>query len=185
MSVTTANLAMGPGTLYTGAFSAPEPLPQEVNNTPAASAWTDVGGTQGGLALSIANTWVEIEVDQLYETPERRLTKREVTLKTQLGEVTFANLVLALTGGTPTTGASWNQYEPDDPLAGSAPTYTALIFDGVAGNAKRRRVFMRKVLNTDNVDTSSDKGTQMTYTVMFTSHYVSSSIRSYRIVQST
>lgn len=185
MAVTTANLAMGPGELYVGDFDADEPLDTEVNNTPASSAWDDVGGTMGGLTLSIANTWKELEVDQVTETPERRRTKKEVSLKTQLAETTFANLTIALAGGTTTSGAGFEAYEPDDDNSADSPTYKAIIFDGVGGAGLRRRVFIRKALSTDNVDVSNSKEDQQVYPVTFTSHYVSAAVKSWRVVNAT
>lgn len=182
MAVTPANLAMGPGDLYVGDFEAPEPLDTEVNGTPATSAWDNPGGTLGGLTLSIANTWKELEVDQLTETPERRRTKKEVMLKTQLAEVTFANLTLALAGGTTTTGTGFEAYEPDDDNSGDSPTYKAIIFDGFGGSGLRRRVFIRKVLSTENVDVAASKEDQTVYPVSFTSHYVSAAVKSWRVV---
>jgi hypothetical protein len=185
MAVTPANLAMGPGSLYVGLFGAPEPLDVQVNGTPAVSAWTDVGGTLGGLKLSVVNTFKELEVDQLTETPERRRTKKEVTLSTQLAEVTFTNLILTLVGGTVTDGgASHESYEPDNSDSSTAPQYSSIIFDGVGGAGKRRRVFMRKCLSTENVDVANSKEDQTVYPVTFTTHYVSPSIRSWRVVNS-
>src|ERR1044071_6292539 len=114
MRVTTGNLAMGPGTLYVAAFGAAEPLDSQVNGTPAVSAWTNPGGTLGGLKFTETKTFKELEVDQIVETPERRVTKREVTLATQLAEVTFANLILALNGGTATTtDPNFDTFDPD------------------------------------------------------------------------
>lgn len=188
MAVTPGNLAMGPGELYVGAFSLTaefEPLDTEVNGTPAPSAWTNPGGTLGGLSLSIANTWKELEVDQITETPERRRTKKEVMLKTQLAEVTSANLTLAMNGGVTTSGAGFEAYEPDDDNSGDSPTYKAVIFDGFGGQGRRRRVFIRKVLSTENVDVQASKEDQSVYPVTFTSHYVSSSVRSWRKVDAT
>lgn len=188
MPVTPGNLAMGPGTLYTGVFSATaefEPLDIEVNNTPATSAWTDVGGTLGGMTFTRAQTFKELEVDQLTETPERRTTKNEVMFKTQLAEVTFDNLVISLNGGTVTNGSGFDSYDPDDVTSGDSPTYKAIIFDGFGGGGFRRRVFIRKVLSTENVDASASKEDQTVFPVTFTSHYVSSTVKSWRMVSAT
>lgn len=182
MSVTPGNLAMGPGTLYVGDFGAAEPLPQEVNNTPAASAWPDVGGTVGGLTFTVTNTWKELDVDQVIEVPERRITKREVQLKTQLGEVTFANFTLAMAGGTTASGSTWETYDPDEMNSGDSPNYKAVLFDGFGGSGLRRRVIIRKVLNVDNVDVAAHPENQTVYPVQFVSHYISSSVRSWRII---
>jgi hypothetical protein len=184
MAVTAANLAMGPGDVYVGSFGAPEPLDSQVNGTPAASAWTSVGGTMGGITVTFVTQWKELEVDQLVETPERRTTKREVQVKTRFAEVTFDNLVLALVGGTITPGASGTQdaYDPPTSDSSASPTYKAVIFDGVAGNGLRRRLFVRKVLSTESVEAQNSKDDQQSYPVTFTSHYVDSVTKSWRLV---
>lgn len=181
--VTPGNLAQGPGTLYVGDFGADEPVNADINETPAATAWRDVGGTLGGLTLAFSNTYVELEVDQTTETPERRLTKRETQLRTQLAEVTFDNLILALVQGVTDDGVAYEAFEPDDVTSGDSPTYKAVIFDGVGGAGLRRRTFIRKVLSTENVDTSQSKEDQSVYPVTFTSHYVGGGIKSWKVVQ--
>jgi hypothetical protein len=181
MTVTPGNLAMGPGELYVGTFGAAEPLPQEVNNAPATSAWTDAGGTLGGLTFTVVNTWKELDVDQLIEAPTRRRTKREVHMKTQLAEVTFANFVNLMTGGDVVSSTLWETYEPDDVNSGDEPTFKAVLFDGSGAGGLRRRVVVRKCLNTDNVDMANHPDNQQVFPAMFNSHYVSSSIRSWKI----
>lgn len=184
MSVTPGNLAMGPGDMYVANFGAAEPLPVEINGTPAVSAWSSVGGTMGGLAFTITNTWKELDVDQLIETPERRRTKREVTLKTSMAEVTLANFVIAMTGGTVSTAdTNADVYTPDDVTSGNSPTYKAILFDGFGGGGFRRRVKIRKALNADNTDVQFHPDNQTTYPVTFHSHYVSPSIRSWEVQQ--
>lgn len=187
MAVTTTNLAMGPGDLYIGAFGAAEPADTTIGlgGAPLLTDWTPVGGTLGGISMTITQTFKELEVDQLVETPERRVTKREASFKTQLAEVTFANLTLALNSGTTTTATGIDTYVPSNVNSGSAPNYKAAIFDGFGGAGARRRVILRKVLSTENVDIAASKDGQTAYPVTFSSHYVSASIPSYKIVQAT
>lgn len=187
MAVDPTKLAMGPGTLYVGAFGATEPADtaMAIGIAPASPDWTDCGGTLGGLTFTVSQTFKELEVDQIVETPERRVTKREASLKTQLAEVSFDNLTVALASGTVVVGAGGvpDTYVPSNVNSGDSPTYKALIFDGYGGQGKRRRVIVRKVLSTDNVDMVSSKDGQTAYGVTFMSHYVSSVIPSYKIVQ--
>jgi hypothetical protein len=182
MGVTPGNLAQGPGVLYVGDFGADEPLDSQVNETPAASAHRDVGGTLGGMTRSYEQTYSELEVDQTTETPERRLTRREAQLRTQLAEVTFDNLILALVGGEVTDGAEFEAFDPDDVTSGDSPEYKSIIFDGFGGQGLRRRVFIRKVLSTENVETAASKEDQSVYPVTFTSHFVGNGIKSWRVV---
>src|ERR1044072_876781 len=99
MAVTTTNLIQGPGTLYSGAFGATEPTDTAVNAIPAASAWTDMGGTQDGVKLSVDQTYSELEVDQITLRVGSRLTKQDFTIETSLAEATLENLSTTLNGG--------------------------------------------------------------------------------------
>lgn len=187
MATTTSNLAMGPGDLYVGDFGATEPAATVVAlaSPPDDEDWRDVGGTLGGLTMTVAQQFKELEVDQLVEVPERRVTRREASFKTQLAEVTLDNLVLALNSGTitPGTAGAADIYEPDEVNSGDSPNYKAIVFDGWAGGGKRRRCIIRKVLSTENVDIVASKDGQTSYGVTFMSHYVSPSIKSHRILQ--
>ena len=181
------NLVMGPGTIYVMTYddnnpTASEPLDSQFNNVPPVSAWTDVGWTVGGLQFTVMNTWKELEADQITETPERRRTKKEVQFKTQLGEVTFDNLVLTLAGGTVTTDAAKQIYKPPSDNSSTTPPYQKLIFDGKAGKNATRRVTMRKVLSTENIELAHSKEDQTVIPVTFTTHYVSATVESWKMV---
>lgn len=188
MSVTATNLTMGPGTLYTGAFGATEPADTAVNATPAASAWTDVGGTDGGVKLSVDQKFTELTVDQIVDSVGRRLTQREVMLDTNLAEPTLANLSMAMNGGTAATGSGFASLEPLNVTSATQPTYIAVIMDGYAPGTTqtfRRRVIARKCLNTSRLDMAYSKDKQTFIPVTFSAHYVSSSIASFHVVDQT
>ncbi len=187
MPVTATNLIAGPGTLYTGAFGATEPADSAVNTTPSASTWTDVGGTQDGVSLNAEREFFELEVDQIVDVPGRRLTKRDLQVVTNLAEPTLDNLVIVLNGGTKTASAAYATYDPDDTVAATQGTYRALLFDGyapqsVAGATMRRRVVVRKVLSIENVESAYKKDEMTLFPVTFAAHYVSSSIKPFRII---
>lgn len=189
MSVTVTNLILGPATIYQGAFGGTEPGDGSVNVSPPNSgSWTDVGGTLGGVTLSIDQTYTELMVDQLVDSVGRRLTKREFLLTTQLAEPTQANLSLSLNGSTQTSGSTtsgggtYNAIEPLFATSATQPTYVALLVDGFDINSFRRRSIMRKVLSTAKVDTVMAKEKQTAFTVTFNGHYVSSVISPIHIV---
>ena len=184
MPVTASNLIQGPGVLYKGLFGAQEPIDASINAAPAASAWSDVGATLGGLKLLVDQEYAQLGADQIVETPERRLTKREISLQTRLAEPTLANLALAMNISAPTTGADVDTLEPSDDTTVTQPTYVALIFDGLAPGGFRRRVFGRKMLQSDKVESNQAKEDQTAFTANFVAHYVSASIRSVRWVDS-
>lgn len=196
MSVTVANLVQGPATLYLGTYSstgANEPADTAVNSAPAASAWTDVGGTTDGAELNINQEYKELEVDQVVDIPGRRLTKRDMSVKTNMAEPTLDNLVYALNDGTTATGAGYKNFTPAFTDSATQPTYRALIVDGWAAGGSgaggstsfRRRVILRRVLSSDNVEFAYKKEDQTVFTVTWSVHYVSSSLSPFKIIDQT
>lgn len=185
MSVTITNLTMGPGTLFTGAFGATEPADSAVNTTPAASAWTDVGATDGGIKLTIDQKFTELTVDQVVDSLGRRLTQREIMIDTQVAETTLANLSLAMNGGTQATGSGYATLDPLNVTSATQPNYIALILDGYAPAGFRRRVIVRRALNTSSLQTELAKDKQGYFPVTFAGHYVSSSIAPFHVVDQT
>lgn len=187
MPVTTTNLIAGPAVLYTGAFGATEPTDALVGSSPSASAWTDAGGTQDGVEMTIDRDFLEMDVDQLVDMPGRRLTKRDYQVKTNLAEPTLANLSVAMNGGTVTASAAFQTYDPDDTVAATQPTYKAIILDGyapqtVAAATMRRRFVIRKVLSIESIESSYKKDEMTLVPVTFGAHYVSASIKPFRII---
>lgn len=185
MAVTTSNLIQGPGTLYHGAFGASEPSDATVGTAPSASTWTDVGGTEGGVTLSVNQEYAELIVDQLVDTPERRITKRETALATSMAEPTLSNLSLALNGGTVTASSGYSTYDPDTTTSATQPTYSALLFDGFAPSSLNRRVVGRKMLQVDAVEAAWQKEDKTMFAGRFVGHYVSSAIRPWRLIDET
>lgn len=181
MAVTATNLTMGPGTLYHGLFGATEPADTAVNTAPAASAWTDVGGTMDGVKLVIDQKYTELDVDQVVDVPGRRLTKRDLQLQTSMAEPTLNNFTLALNASTQATGSGFASLEPDFGTSATQPHYCALLLDGYNGNTVRR-IIVRKALSTDKVETSYMKDKQTVLKVTFSAHYVSPSIAPFKIV---
>ena len=185
MSVTATNLILGPATLYTGLFGATEPLDTAVNTTPAASAWTDCGATDGGVKLTIDQKFTELTVDQVVDSLGRRLTQREIMVDTNLAEPTLANLSMAMNGGTQATGAGYASLDPLNVTSATQPTYIAVILDGYAPNGFRRRVIIRKCLNTSSIQSAYAKDKETYIPVTFNGHYVSSSITPFHVVDQT
>jgi hypothetical protein len=180
VAVTSANLVAGPATVYTGAFGATEPASTAVNTVPSSAAWTDIGGTDGGVKINFDLDYFALEVDQIVDRVGSRLQKREITVETNLAEATLTNLRMALNGGTISSSAAWSAFDPLNDNSATQPNYTALIIDGFAplGTAgasasARRRFIIRKVLNTDAVGTEYKKDGQTFIPVKMTAHYVS------------
>lgn len=185
MSVTVTNAAQGPGTLYIGLFGATEPADTDVNTTPAASAWTDLGGTQDGVKFTVDQTYSEMEFDQVVDRVGSRLTKRDFMVETSLAEVTMANFTYALNGGTSASGSGYKSFEPSFDTAATQPTYRALIIDAYAENSFRRRIVVRKALSTDATEAAYTKDKQTLFPVKWAAHYVSASIAPVHITDAT
>lgn len=189
MPVTATNLIAGPADLYIATFGAAEPDDDAIASAPAAP-WVDAGGTQDGVTITINQEFFELEVDQIVDVPGRRLTKRDLQVTTNLAEATLENLRAALNGGTITTEAGTEAYEPTNDNSATQPTYRAIILDGwapqtTAGASARRRIIVRKVLSIDNVESAYKKDEQTLFPVTFAAHYVSSAVRPFRVVDAT
>lgn len=193
MSANVVNLVQGPAALYIGSFGATEPANGAVNLTPQASAWTDLGGTTDGATISINQEYKELEVDQVVDIPGRRLTKRDMSVKTNLAEPTLQSLLYALNdangGALGASGAGYSgTYEPAFTDSATQPTYRALIVHGWApgsgaGNvSKRRMVILRKVLSSDNVEFAYKKEDQTVFSVTWSVHYVNSTTAPFKII---
>lgn len=182
MSVTTTNLTQGPGTLYKGNFGATEPADTAVNAAPPASSWTDLGGTQDGVKLSIDQTYSELEVDQITLRVGSRLTKQDFMIETSLAEPTLENLSISLNGGTSASGAGFKSFDPNVTSSATQPNYFALILDGYAPSQLTRRIIGRRMLNTESSELAYTKDKMTLIPVKFTGHYVSSSITPFHIV---
>jgi hypothetical protein len=187
MTVTATNLTMGPGTLYIGVFGvSAEPADSAVNSAPAASAWTDVGGTDGGIKLVVDQKYSELTCDQIVDTVGRRLTARDFSFMTNLAEPTLVNFQMAINGGTASTGAGYSALDPLNASSATQPNYFPAILDGFApGNAFRRRVIGRKLLNTAKVESAFAKDKQTFIPVEFHGHYVSAGTTPFHIVDQT
>lgn len=185
MAIDVTNLIAGPGKLLTGTFGATEPADSAVNAAYSGSAFTDVGATQDGVTLNVEAEYLELEVDQIIDTPGRRQTKRDLKVATNLAEPTLDNLKLTLNGGTVTASGSYSTYDPDDTTAATQPNYKAVLFEGYAPRGFRRWVFVRKVLSVESVEAPYKKDGQVLFPVTFAAHYVSSSIKPFRLVDQT
>ena len=185
MSVTVANLIQGPGIMYRGAFGATEPFDSAVNTTPQASAWSDVGGTMDGVTIEIGREYSELEVDQIVDIPERRLTKREFSMATNLAEPTLENLAIVSNDTAPTSASGYKTFEPTFTSAATQPTYVAILFDGYSPSQLRRRVIGRRMLSIDPITFAYKKDEQSVFNVKWAGHYVSSSIAPYKVIDQT
>jgi hypothetical protein len=190
MPASATNLIAGPATLWTGAFGATEPADTAVA-TDITAPFTDVGGTDDGVTLTVSREFFKLRMDQTVDAPGRRMTERDITIATNFAEGTLANFAMAMgqasstvtTGGTAGTAFAAMDVVGDD--AGAEPTYLSVILRGRAPNGKARSVFARKCLSTEEVEMAYKKDDQTLIPVTFALHWVSPSVRPMRIVDST
>jgi hypothetical protein len=184
-------LVQGPGTLYNAAFNTTEPADSAVNIAPSASAsggsWTNAGFTSGGIQLVIDQTYSELDADQIVDSPGRRITKREITVGTQLAQPTLENLALVMNGGTVATASAVKTFDPATAVSATQPLYNAIILDGWTpeGNGLNRRFIGRRVLSTDKITVDYKKDTQTFFSVLWNLHYVTSVIPLFHMVDQT
>lgn len=189
MPASAANLLVGPGSLWSGAFGATEPADTAVATALSTPPWTDLGGTDGGVTVTAAREYFRLRMDQTVESPGRRLTELDVTLATSLAEPTLENWQTALSdsasaitsGGTGGTAfKAMDISGPDEP--GAEPTYLAIIFRGRAPRGKRRLVIVRKALSIEEVESEYKRDDQTFIPVTFGAHWVSASVKSVHVV---
>lgn len=184
MTVTASNLLQGPVALYTAAFGAAEPA--TISTEIDLEVWRDLGGTSDGLEVSVSDDYAQLTVDQLLMAPESRRTGRSVTAKSNLAEVTLDNLALAITQVAPAAASAGQRtLDLEDGLSAFQPTYFAILAEGFAPGGFRRRIIIRKALQTDETAQSYKKDDQTLIPVTFTAHYISSSIPSVSWIDAT
>ncbi|MFC8077522.1 hypothetical protein ACFUN8_18545 [Streptomyces sp. NPDC057307] len=167
---TAENLVMGPAKIYIAPFGTTEPADASVNSAPLASAgWVYLGGTNDGVEKTLEQTYENFQVDQSVMSPGARLTEVSFKVKTNLAEPTLQNLVYVLNDGSTASGVGYETYEPEFGSSATQSTYRALIIDGYApgGNDLKRRVIIRKVLSTDNVEFAYKSDTQTVFSVQW------------------
>jgi hypothetical protein len=174
VTITSANLVMGPCTGYAGAFGATEP---DVDNfsTPASGSWSGLGGTLGGVTVEIQQEFKALEVDQLDQEVGARRVKFGATVKIPMTELTLENLCRAFNIET-TDIASASGYRKlaltgRDP--GTAPNYQALLLYGYGPSGYTRKSILRKCLATSAVATEQTKDGQQVWEVEFNNYWVS------------
>lgn len=192
ISVTEANLVLGPARLYVAALGSTEPADSTVTpngpTTPPSSPWVDVGGTDGGVTFEVDTTYTDLAVDQIIMNVGARLTEMKMSVTAKLSEMTLANLTTALNSITSTgSGSGYTTADITVTSAASQPTYAALIIDGWAprlstGVAALRRVIVRKVLSQAKVMLAYDKKTQQGYECTFNAYFVSNSINPVHVI---
>lgn len=183
-----STLVLGPGTIWIADYPAVAPVDSAVGIDPDSGVWTDLGGIFGGIELTIDQEYTVIELQQLPDSPIRRLKSRRLSVKTELAETTLRNLSYALNDSSPVSGTGYNSFTPSQDLDSATPlNYKAVLIQGWAPGFKgtrkhkRRTVLMRKCLSIDGVELAYKKDGQTTYTVTWSVHYVDNSTPPFKV----
>lgn len=174
MAVTITNLIQGPARLLIGDVGATEPT---YADSADGVGFTDLGGTQDGVTLTVDLTFAELSVDQLVDVPGQTLVKRMAKIATNLAEATLENWALALNDADPVSSA----FEPTYGSGAFTPTYKALLLRGIGPNGGPRDVVLRRALQIGSPGSAYKKDGQTLIPVEFSAHYVSSVIAPFKI----
>lgn len=149
------NLIQGAAVVYVAPFGEAEPADTAIGSPPG-GGWTDVGFTDDDATLNYTHTVSDIEVAQMLDIPEARITGRDFRITVSLMEAALANLDTVMHDLTAATGAGFASRTPG---VSPFPTYVAVMLDGYApGVNKRRRVIGRKCVNLANTSLNYQKG---------------------------
>lgn len=139
---------VGPGKLYAAVLGTAEP-------TDLTTAWNVgfvlLGYTDDGSHFVFGQTFGNVEVAEEYDPVAVLPTARETNVNFALAEMTAANLKRALNGGTITTTAGVNKFDP--PAAG---VVTPIMLGWESDDSMERWVF-RRCMQTGSVDIARQK----------------------------
>lgn len=177
------NVLTGTGDLYIGDFGAvTEPAASGSINTVPTSGWTDLGGTLGGVSVSLKAEFAMQEMDQFTMDLGAVPSKETVEVTMSLAEITFQNLNFAMAGGTINSAGGVNRFDPVAPNAGRSVAYKSIMIVGrapgtEANPATRNRIIvLRKVLSTAGLTYNMSKTDQTVLEVTFSGFAVSKTV---------
>lgn len=154
MAKNTAEILVGPGTLYVADYGEAFPTNAE---TAVAGNWVDVGYTEDGVSLGYSADYSDIEVAEEFEAVDTRLTGREGSLSAELAQFSLENLRLALGGGTITAVPGppvENTFTP--PTVGNEQAFT-LLFRYTNDNGFSSDIQVPKVRSVGTLDSQFGK----------------------------
>lgn len=181
---TDISLVMGPASIYIADYGVVEPA----DLSDLSGAWLSIGGTTGGVNLSIKKEYEPVVHLQTSDSPASRLKKREMSVETQLIEPTLITLLYALNHGSIDTGSGYNSYSPPQVDRATPLTYRVVVIDGwapgvkITNESKRRRIILRKCLSTQGTELSYSKDKQSLMSIQWDVHRVDSSTAPFKII---
>lgn len=142
----------------TAAYSATTAMPADtIAYGGTISGFTDVGYTNGGLALATNVNHNEIRVDQEFFAVQQPITDETFTMSTELAEMTAANMQRATGLGTLASVAAASGTRGHDDLSLTsvvAQTYAAWLFEIQQPDLEAFRILMYRGINTGSPNPS-------------------------------
>jgi hypothetical protein len=146
---TPSEVVVGPGLLYVAPIGTAEPT---TGSGALPSAWTPIGYTDDGTTFSYGTTFEDIDVAEELDPIRKVATKRQVSLKCAMAQVSAQTLSIAANGGTigsPTTG--FVTFDPPE-LGQEAAVMVAWDSDD-----HQERILIRKAIQVGAVDEARKK----------------------------
>lgn len=189
------NALMGPADIYAGALGVITAAPADalINAAPQVSAWTDLGGTNGGATFASDPKLTELMFDQVVDVVDERLTGRTITVTVALAENTLANLATSLNCALETAGSNYQGFKPVYDSTATQIQKISLLLDGFAPPitggtpiaTPRRRLYLPRVQQVGKIESVYAKDKQQLFSCTFKAYYVSKTVPPYRWVDQT
>lgn len=189
------NALMGPADVYAGALNVVTAAPTDalINAAPAASAWTDLGGTNGGAEFQYNPKFTELMFDQVVDVVEERLTSRVVQIVVALAENTLTNLATSLNCTLETAGSNSLSFHPVYDKTATQTPKISLLLDGFAPPVStptpiaspRRRIYIPRAQQVGNLSMVYAKDKQQLFNCTFKAYYVSGTVPPFRVTDQT
>jgi hypothetical protein len=177
---------MGPASVYVGALGVITAAPADAQiNTAPGTAWTDLGGTNGGADFAVEPKLTELVMDQVVDTIDERLTGRTVLVTVALAENTLANLAVALNCALEAPATPSQGFTPVYDSTATQIQKRSFLLDGFApafaGTASpRRRLYLPRAQQVGKIDVVYAKDKQMLFNCQFKAYYVSNTVPPFR-----
>lgn len=189
------NALMGPCDVYAGALGVITAAPTDplINAAPAASAWFDLGGTNGGVDFQYQPKMTELMFDQVVDIVEERLTSRVIQVVANLAEGTLANLATSMNCTLESAGSNSLSFHPVYDKTATQTPKISLLLDGFAPPVTtptpianpRRRIYIPRAQQIGNIAITYAKDKQQVLSCTFKAYYVSGTIAPVRVTDQT
>jgi hypothetical protein len=174
--ITTAEFITGPADLYWKLFGDAAAEPADPSITPA-SGWNHAGALDGPTNITIAQSFETVTCQQIVDALFSLPSDRSFGVEVGLMQPTLEHVKLVTNGGTITSEATVEKFEPETDLVGTEPVYIAVLVRGMGSDTgKMRDIIARRVLVVDDVEFAYAKATAQVLRTTWRGHYVSPSI---------